>query len=258
MLRVTVAFPAFLVVAALKAQTVPDVYLHFNGVNQYVEIPSSPELSVSRTGITVSAWMRPDTLTFPTPEGSGYVHWMGKGERGAEEWVFRMYNATNTEKPPRPNRISFYVFNLDGGLGVGSYFQDRIEPHKWIQVTGVADVERTYLYKNGEMRRCDQYQGTASGGCTGHPEVIHPASGDAPLRLGTRDLKSYFQGGLAGIRIWNRALTASEVRQLYEKREAPRKGLAAEYLLNEGLGPVVHDSVHGRDGRIVGATWVGR
>jgi hypothetical protein len=167
-----------------------------------------------------------------------------------------MYSRHNTETPPRPNRISFYVFNPDGGLGVGSYFQDPIEPHHWIQVTGVADGERTYIYKNGELRRCDQYRGPARGGCHAHPEVIQPVSADAPLRLGTRDLGSYFQGGLAGIRIWSRALTASEIRLLYEKGEVPRRELVAEYLLNEGRGDIAHDSAQGRNGTIKGATWI--
>ena len=240
--------------AGLSAQ--PAVYLQFNGVDQYVEIPSSPRLSMARDGLTVSAWMRPDTLGFRNPEGSGYVHWLGKGEHGQQEWVFRMYNRTNTENPPRPNRISFYVFNPDGGLGVGSYFQERIEQRQWIQVTGVADRERTYIYKDGELQRCDQYQGRPGGGCHGHPEVIHPAAGSAPMRVATRDLRSYFQGGLAAIRIWDRPLSAAEVRAMLEKDQASRRGLAAEYLLNEGEGSIAHDSMGGANGRIVGAKWM--
>src|SRR5579872_1203379 len=236
----------------------PSVYLHFNGVDQYVEVPSAPELSPTDNGFTVSAWMMPDTLTFPNPEGSGYVHWMGKDARGQQEWLFRMYNQTNTEKPPRPNRISFYVFNPDGGLGVGSYFQDSVQPNTWIQVTGIADGQRTYMYKDGVMRRCDQYQGPLTAGCTGHPEVIHPQAGGAPLRIGSRDLRSYFQGGIAGIRVWNRALSASEVQALHDNGEVARSGLVAEYLLNEGTGSVAHDTAGHHDGRIVGATWATR
>jgi concanavalin A-like lectin/glucanase superfamily protein len=257
-LRLTALLLLAATLSAQPARGPGPVYLHFNGIDQYVDIPSSADFSVTHSGLTVSAWMRPDTLSFPNAEGSGYVYWMGKGSRGQQEWVFRMYNRSNTENPPRPNRISFYVFNPDGGLGVGSYFQDPVKPREWIQVTGVVDSERTYIYKDGELQRCDQYQGTPSGGCHGHPEVIHPERGGAPLRLGTRDLHSYFQGGLAGIRIWDRPLTAAEVRTLYEKGEAPRKGLAAEFLLNEGKGSVAHDSVHGHDGRIVGAEWAGR
>src|SRR5579872_4477627 len=97
--------------AAQPAQEANPVYLNFNGVDQYVEIPSSSDFSVTSDGLTVSASMRPDTLTFPKPEGSGYVFWLGKGSKGQYEWAFRMYNLTNTENPPRPNRISFYVFN---------------------------------------------------------------------------------------------------------------------------------------------------
>jgi hypothetical protein len=231
------------------------VYLHFSGNGEYVEIPSSRGFSVSGKGLTVSAWMRPDTLMFLRSEGSGYVHWMGKGSAGRQEWVFRMYNRTNAENPPRPNRISFYVFNPDGGLGVGSYFEDKVTPGEWIQVTGVADGERTYIYKNGKFRRCDQYQGTPLGACQGHPLTIHPQPGDAPLRLGTRDLRSFFRGGLACVRIWDRALNAAEIQNLYETGEAPKRGLVAEWKLNEGRGPIVHDSAHGWDGRIVGAEW---
>jgi hypothetical protein len=46
-----------------------DVYLRFNGRDAYVEIPSIDDYSVSTTGeLTVSAWMRPDTLNFPSVE----------------------------------------------------------------------------------------------------------------------------------------------------------------------------------------------
>src|SRR5579864_7285019 len=113
----TLRICALLTSTALWGQAPPGpgpVYLHFNGVDQYIEVPSSPDFSLSSNGLTVSAWMRPDTLSFPNSEGSGYVYWLGKGSRGRQEWVFRMYNRTNTENPPRPNRISFYVFNPDG------------------------------------------------------------------------------------------------------------------------------------------------
>ena len=64
-----------------------DFYLRFNGINEYVEIPSSDVFSVSTSGeLTVSAWLRPDVLNFARSEGSGYVHWMGKGEANRQEW----------------------------------------------------------------------------------------------------------------------------------------------------------------------------
>ena len=227
-------------------------YLHFDGAKTYVEIPSSDVFSLSAGGgLTVSAWIRPATLKFPNTEGSGYVHWMGKGEKGRHEWVFRMYSMGNSEN--RGNRISFYVFNAQGGEGVGSYFEDAISPGQWIHVVGVADGQRTYIYKNGELRRCDQYRGAGDGTCGRHPIQVDPEAGPAPLRIGTRDLKSFFKGEIREVRIWDRALTASEITGLYSGRSVPQKALVAEYLLTDGTA---RDSKGNRNGTIFNATWI--
>jgi hypothetical protein len=225
------------------AQTPPSAFLHFNGTSDYVEVPDSAGLSVATTGsLTVSAWMRPDTLTFPTTEGSGYVHWLGKGQTSQQEWVFRMYSQGNTEG--RQNRISFYVFNASGGLGTGSYFEDPVTPGEWIHVVGVADGQSTHIYKNGALRDSDVYAGT-----------ITPQHGSAPFRMGTRDFQSFFEGGLARVRVWNRALSASEIGALYASDTVPSLGLVANYPLDGGSSTVAHDATGLHDGSIFGAAF---
>ena len=56
--------------------------------------------------------------------------WLGKGEIDEMEWAFRFYSHEST----RPNRISVYVWNADGGLGAGgSIFKNgplRVRPRK--------------------------------------------------------------------------------------------------------------------------------
>jgi hypothetical protein len=249
-----------------------DVYLRFNGIDSYVEVPDADDYSVA-TGhgaLSVSAWMRPDVLDFPRYEGTHYVHWMGKGDgdgpTGRQEWAFRMYNLHHTtEHPPRPNRISFYVFNPEGGLGVGSHVQDTVKAGEWLHVVGVADGSRTHLYRNGLLAGCDTYRGPAQGGCPIHfadpPHdtvqlVINPRAGSAPLRMGTRDFASFFEGGLTRVRLWKRALTAHEVAGLYAADAVPRTGLVGEFLLNADTGAVAVDSARGNDGTITAATWV--
>jgi hypothetical protein len=229
-------------------------YLEFSGDGAYVEIPSAPDLSFGPDGFTVSAWLKPDTLQFPHQEGSGYVYWMGKGEPSQYEWATRMYSFTNSEQPPRPNRISFYLFNPSGGLGQGSYSQEPIQAGQWIQITAWANRGDTAIYKNGKYVRCDEYDGPAGHGCQAHPERIVPKPGKAPLRLATLDLKSFFEGGLAEVRIWNRALANDEVQKVFEG-DIPRSGLVAEFLLNEGKGDIVHDTTRRHEGKIVGARW---
>jgi len=218
-------------------------YLHFDGLQSYIEMPDSSDFSLPTTGaLTVSAWMRPEVLTFSNTE-NGYVHWMGKGEKGQQEWVFRIYSADN--RVGRANRISFYLFNLNGGEGIGSHFQDPNNPVQagvWIHVVGAADAQRTYLYINGTKIDSDVYAPS-----------IQPQHGTAPLRIGTRDFNSYFQGDIREVRVWNRKLDDSEIATLFSSDSTPPNGLVAEYLLLQDVAP---DTAGDHTGVIHAGTWL--
>lgn len=226
----------------------PRVDLLFTGSGSYVEIPGSPDFSLGTAGLTAAVWVRPDVLTFSKTEGSRateqYVHWLGKGERGRYEWTFRMYSLS-TPPGPRRNRISFYVFQPNGGRGCGSYFQDPIAPGEWIHVVGVADAatQETAIYKNGRRRHSDSYA------------TLALEAGAAPLRIGTRDFASFFQGAIGPVEIWDRPLTEGEIHALYASGVVPSRGLRARFPLNEGTGTVVHDTARGHEGRVIGARW---
>lgn len=233
----------------------PQAFLQFDGSNtNYVEVPDTADFSVDTTGgLTISAWLRPDALTFEHTEGSlpdqQFVHWLGKGSSGRQEWVFRMYSLGDPAGP-RENRISFYVF--DGNTpppirGCGSYFQDPVQIGQWIHVVGVADnsAMTTTIYKDGVPRNTNSYDG-----------IVTPQHGTAPLRMGTRDFASFFRGALAEVRVWNRVLGDQEIADLYFLGSVPQDALVGEYLLNEGTGNMAFDtSGLGHDGNIFGASW---
>lgn len=193
------------------ATTLPngDAAAAFNGIDQYFTIPDHDDLELTKTGIlTVEAWMRPDTLEFKNQQSSGYVHWMGKGEPGQHAWAARMYSYTNTEN--RPNRISGYAFNLQGGLGAGSYFQDPVTPGEWIHYTLVintVDTSEAYptgytkIFKNGVLRDQDSLAGYN----------IIPGNGTAPIRVGTRDFASFFEGAVGKLAIYDYELTSEQL-----------------------------------------------
>ena len=126
-------------------------------------------------------------------------------------------NTNDPQGPTRSGRISFYVFNLDGGLGVGSYFQDALTAGTWIHVVGAADATNASLYRDGLLRKTEQYA----------PKIT-PAHGSASLRIGTRDFKSFFQGAIREVGIWSRCLQASEVAALHDNGVVPQAGLVAE------------------------------
>src|SRR5260370_9247743 len=147
----------------------------------------------------------------------------------------------------REHRISFYV--CEGNTpppirGCGSYFQDPVQGGQWIHVVGVADnsAMTTTIYKDGVPRNSNSYAG-----------IVTPGHGTTPLRMGTRDFASFFQGALAEVRVWNRVLNDQEIADLYFLGTVPQDALVGENLLNEGAGRTAFDtSGRTHDGTVFG------
>ena len=225
----------------------------FDGETGYVEIPDADVFSEPTTGeLSVEAWIRPDSLDMPNRESSGYVHWMGKGVSGEHEWVSRMYQEGNSED--RANRISFYSFNLSGGLGAGSYFQDNVTVGEWIHYVGTFDDVRTTLYKNGVERDSDLLSGYD----------IMPENGSAPVRIGTRDRNSYFQGAIARVAFYDARLGESQAAAHFAAAGAgydavilAEPSLVAYYRLDETTGTVARDAKGAHDGAYQGGVALG-
>jgi hypothetical protein len=207
----------------------PNSAVQFHGAD-YVEIPDSIDFSqpTSQQGFSVEVWLRPDFLTFPgqlsadpsSPENP-YVHWLGKGEPGQDEWALRFYSSEpNTALNGRPNRISAYIWNPTGGEGAGAYVQETVLTGVWIHVVACYQPgdcntfppSGVQIYKNGLFKKGPP----ASGTLYANPEFnILPAHGVAPLRLGTRDMASFLLGALDEVAIYPRVLTADEILQNY-------------------------------------------
>lgn len=188
----------------------------FNGTNQYIDAGDHAAFSAATTGIlTVEVWMSPAVLTFPVSQGGGdYIHWMGKSTAGQSEYVARMYNFAPAIEPLRPNRVSGYAFNLSGGLGTGSYFQDVWSVGTWMHyvlIINTVDTSAAYptgyveLWKNGQLRDKDRLADFS----------IVPANGTAPLRFATSSLDSFLQGRLQRAAVYNYALNASQIHTHY-------------------------------------------
>lgn len=204
----------------------------FDGRSQYLEVAPHAHLSVPTTGsLTLETWIRPDTLQFPQSQ-DGYVHFAGKGEPGAQEYVFRMYNRASD----RPSRISAYAFNPDGGLGSGSYFQDSVTVGEWIHVAAVINTRSSAsypdgyvkIYKNGQLRDTDSLRDYS----------IEPVAGPAPLRIGTRDLNSFFQGAIAKFAVYDYEVDAATLAQhVKAMRPKPRPPIGRLDGLDEVFQP---------------------
>jgi Concanavalin A-like lectin/glucanases superfamily len=198
-----------------------DTAAQFNGRGQYAQVPSSGGLSVTGSGcLTAEAWIRPATLQFSHEQGSGYVYILGKGTPDKQEYALRMYSASNSEVPERPNRISAYAFNLAGGTGSGAYFQDKIVVGGWIMIAFVMDDRPSpgwpagyvAIYKDGELR--SRVSLSQFG--------VRPKASSAPFRIGTRDLESYFSGAIGKVAVYDYVLSARDIAATYQSMLAHR------------------------------------
>jgi hypothetical protein len=194
----------------------PDTAIGIKPTGNYVEIASAPQFSVASSGqgLSVEVWMRPDLLVFPGQTSDPYVLWLGKGQKNEMEWGFRFYSKNST----RPNRISAYVWNAEGALGAGAYFEDALKVGEWLHVVAAFDpfsednpAAGVSIYKNGVLRGSP----ATSKGALYSSYNIKPQAGSAPVRLGTRDLGSFLTGGLDEVAIYPRKLTSSEVRAAF-------------------------------------------
>lgn len=92
----------------------------------------------------------------------------------------------------------------------------------------------------------------ATGEIPGGPITSSPA----PLEIGrAADLKAWFRGRIDEVKIWDRALSAEEIRRESEGGEAGREGLVAHYPMESGGGGLGRDaSARGNDGANHGGT----
>ncbi len=183
--------------------------LYLDGKDDYIEIPDSGRYSASAKGaLTISFWMKPATFEFYTPEEGGWIDFLAK-EDMQFEWAFRIYNSTAKDPDFRPKRISFYIFNQDGGLGTGTYFQDDLKEDEWIFVAGVINGTHVLIYKNGALRNAAYYAGE------GAFVIVNPKHGNSPISIGSPWQDSFYKMGMDDLRIYKRALTSDEIMMLY-------------------------------------------
>lgn len=199
-----------------------DHALVYNGVNQYVEVADTPELSVPFTGVlTLEAWLRPDVLDFDSVEGSGYVYWMGKGTTQNHEYAARMYGQHPTGNDAgRTNRISGSLFNLSGS-GVGSYYQASsewpVQASEWIHYVLVMNTSVAGGYTKLYVHRKDSNGDIVSFEDQDALNDIVPGAGNAPFRIGTKNLKSFFKGAIGKVAVYNYEVSAASALEHAEE-----------------------------------------
>lgn len=206
----------------------------FNGVTDYINVPSSPSLKFGHQ-LTVSAWVFPDLLRPSQAAGGMPIHVVVKGYDGPDimDWGFSING--DQERP---------MLSVNGWTywDSASIVRARVWQHVVFTFDGLS--MRTYL----------NAQQSGQHAVSGSFRV-----GDGPVRIGAyapvaASTWGFFPGRLDDVRVYSRALSPQEIASLY-RSEAPAlpfaDGLVAYYPFR---GDANDESGNGRSGVVNGAT----
>ena len=157
--------------------------ISFNGAN-HVEVPDAPSIGADLVGgFSMSAWFKSNVPLGTTGGGSRML------EKG-NSFFFLQWAGGG---------MNFLV--KKGGSNVTTVIGDPIDADRWYHITGVFDGEEIRVYLDGRLK------GSA---------LIGTDIDDAglPLRIGSDDGSAHFDGAMDDVRMWNRPLTALEVKLL--------------------------------------------
>lgn len=206
--------------------------LSFDGVDDYIEIPdASLPASAFQNGFSFGAWIYPKSVG----ETNGRIFDKSTADSGNDGFRFGLTSS---------NR---WFLQINAGTVVGSS-NLAIKYNNWQYVlTTVAANGTVTHYINGVQSGTPATTGALAGITTTNA-----------LRIGNRSggTDRTFDGRIAEARIWNRPLTADEIRAIHFDRIVPTTGLVGEWKLDEGAGSTATDtSGNGNHGTITGATW---
>ena len=177
---------------------------NFDGVNDVVQVSDSASLSPTR--VTVAFWALKLAPTFTA--------FVGKRNNSSSNYSFRT-------EIDGGNNLAFGV-SVNGTASTNALLAGGLLRGTWNHVVGTFDGTTVALYLNGVLRSTAALSGNLF-------------DSTVNLRLGSEQITgpNFFNGYLDDVRIYNRALTAAEVRQLYEQ---------SKYVYNPTYGKTVYKS----------------
>jgi hypothetical protein len=167
---------------------------YFNGTSS-ISVAANSHLYLPSTGFSITAWVKPDTL-IPTSINSPYSVLMAGGDESASAYTLT-FSQDAVRSQLQGNSYSYQTWSAS------------IQAGNWYLLGLTYDGLNQFAYLNGvQLGNIEN---------VGLPASITPYQFTDPLKIGI-DINSagpWFQGYMYDVTLYNAALSASEVSQLY-------------------------------------------
>jgi hypothetical protein len=164
--------------------------LKFDGVDDYVLVPHNDSLLPTGNEVTVSVWINAERHT-----GPNNATWQGILSKGDNPRLYSLYTEASGV---------LHFSTGPSGAFVGTLSTGQVPLHEWVHVVAMVSGGQHVYYING------QPAGTSGSGAT------LPAGSTSPLNIGRSpgETDREFLGMIDDVRLYNRALTAEEIKKL--------------------------------------------
>lgn len=173
--------------------------LSFNGTNSYVDVPDAPSLRFNQyDSYSIAYWAKPQYTT-----GVGIV----VSKMTKNTWGAFGYDA---QYSPLAQKFDFYAESTGLHWQLADTGNYSITPDNWYFIAGVYDNKTMEIYLNGVLMNTVTFDYD-----TGNTVP------DNDLTIGMRAYtdNSYYKGLIDDLRIYNNALSGSEIQQIYNVPE---------------------------------------
>ncbi|MFC2083650.1 LamG-like jellyroll fold domain-containing protein [Bacteroidota bacterium] len=216
--------------------------LYFDGSDNYVDCGNGSVFNQLTNQLTVEAWIKTNSST-STDLGTAnpIISKQSRNPLIGGAFMFYFYGYQNQDQ------IKFHVNDEILSTPYGSIQEDI-----WNHVAGVYDGSQLKIYINGELKASKPFSETIT-------------QNNVNVQIG--QIYNYnsgfyrFDGNIDEVKIWNRALGETEIRNIQAQGRnniilTSSEELIGYWPLNEGSGTITNDlSGNGNHGTIHGAIW---
>jgi len=195
--------------------------MDFDGKDDYVDAGNNVIFDMVNS-VSVEAWVRRD-------ENPGLRAWVGIAHKWPLSYILHIHG----------DKAEFRIKHPTLANEITASGTTTIQKNQWYHLVGIYDGAYVRIYVNGVLETSVAYS-----------EGIRIST--IPIQIGKDQTSTdYFDGNIDDVRIYNRALSAAEVKYHYN-----HGGPVGYWKFDEGNGIIAKDSSGNNNGIISGANWV--